>query len=86
MPEVQGAMEAILRAILDGGGADRGVPEGLSEAAQCYHAIRALANLSKCVPELQGASSCRAGQEAPCQLAGPLRKWMARWETQRLRG
>ena len=67
-------MEATLRAILDGDGVDRGVLEGLSEAAQCYRAIRALASLSKCVPELQGASSCRPGQEAPCQLAGPLRK------------
>ena len=60
MPEVQGAMEATLRAILDGDGVDRGVLEGLNGAAQRYHAIKALANLSKYVPGLQGVSLGRA--------------------------
>ena len=74
MPEAQGAMEATLRAVMDGDGDDRGFLEGLSEAAQCYHVIRTLASRSKWVPKIQGAPSCRVEQEAPRQLVDALRE------------
>ena len=47
MPEVRGAMEATLRAILGDDGVDEGVLERLTGAAQYYRAIRVLANLPR---------------------------------------
>ena len=77
-------MEATLRAILDDDGVDGGVLERLTGAAQCYRAIRVLANLSKCGPGLQEVSLDRAEQGRHAREQVPRRRRSAYQRVQQL--